>query len=546
MRTETRKLDKPRSPSPQEPPHEPGVCLQLDLTFFKTRPCRITTVHPPKRCPYYHDPKKDRRRPPQGYVSDMCAYVANNKECPYGETCTNAHNRAEEFYHPDKYKTKFCTCYPSNLRSCEYGEFCCFAHSEGDLRIDLLHLMEHDADFYMFHYKMVWCPFNETNHAREQCVYAHNWQDFRRRPNVHQYKKEQCQNWSSSKIINVYYEGCVNGMKCQYSHGWKEQEFHPLNYKINPCRHGEGCSKPHCPYYHSDKDRRFPVANSVVLVPRNRVVGFPSQGYPNQHTPISVRQQPPANVMMVQPTQPPMFVGSPMEGLQYSPYFAGTHMSPYASPHLSPHVSPHMSPHVSPHDSPHMGPRVAPDAASVPSLTTDAAPFYPQARFVPPPASQPYYASNRGGMGPPPGLSASHSPLAPGSPRLPPSPKTTQMTTTAAPFIPGSGAKAKLAREAAAAKDAAGNKTGPKGKRESAGEQKDEDLLLQFLKENGLEHLASKFAKFGLTESNLMTLSETNLEQLDVKGEDKVRLLEALENTKTAGQRAMANLVDFD
>lgn len=30
-------------------------------------------------------------------------------------------------------------------------------------------------DFYMFHFKTVWCPYREDDHDRKVCVYAHNW-----------------------------------------------------------------------------------------------------------------------------------------------------------------------------------------------------------------------------------------------------------------------------------------------------------------------------------------------------------------------------------
>ena len=60
---------------------------------------------------------------------------------------------------------------------CDFGNLCAFAHSDEELSIDILHKMEHDDDFYMFHFKTVWCPFNTESreHYREKCVYAHNW-----------------------------------------------------------------------------------------------------------------------------------------------------------------------------------------------------------------------------------------------------------------------------------------------------------------------------------------------------------------------------------
>ncbi len=114
------------------------------------------------------------------YTAELCEFIGAGQECPDGDHCSYAHNRVEEFYHPDKYKTKFCTTYPSGhpvnpAVNCEYGNFCAFAHNIVDIRIDLLHQYRMDMDFYLFHYKTVWCPFNESEHDRSSCVYAHNW-----------------------------------------------------------------------------------------------------------------------------------------------------------------------------------------------------------------------------------------------------------------------------------------------------------------------------------------------------------------------------------
>ena len=132
------------------------ICKHLDLSIFKTKPCKIRESHNPKRCAFYHDSKKDRRRTLHySYLADMCVYALNEKECPYGDNCRNSHNRVEEFYHPSKYKTKYCTAYPDRVPNCEYGDFCCFAHSEPDIKIDLIHKFEEDIDYYIFHFKTV-------------------------------------------------------------------------------------------------------------------------------------------------------------------------------------------------------------------------------------------------------------------------------------------------------------------------------------------------------------------------------------------------------
>jgi hypothetical protein len=107
-----------------------------------------------------------------------------------GDSCSRSHNRVEEFYHPEKYKVKFCSSYPDKLESCDYGDMCAFAHSEDEVTVDLLGKFEKNTDFYMFHFKTVWCPYSDTNHQRDACVYAHNWQDFRRKPHVFDYEKE--------------------------------------------------------------------------------------------------------------------------------------------------------------------------------------------------------------------------------------------------------------------------------------------------------------------------------------------------------------------
>lgn len=94
-----------------------------------------------------------------------------------------AHNRVERLYHCEKYKTKFCTKFPKQLVHCDYNEFCSFAHSMRDIKTRIIHFMQKDQDFYMFYFKTEWCPFNKE-HNKAQCDYAHNWQDFRRKPHL--------------------------------------------------------------------------------------------------------------------------------------------------------------------------------------------------------------------------------------------------------------------------------------------------------------------------------------------------------------------------
>lgn len=201
----------------------------LDLHTFKTEECTQNPQnHNHKRCPFYHDFAKDRRRPLGTYQSEMCPHVLAGGQqkqgkmteesinCPYGDKCDRAHNRVEEFYHPDKYKAKFCSSFldPKRTPECEYQEFCSFAHSEEELSVELIERYEKDMDFYIFHFKTVWCPYKEDDHDRKACVYAHNWQDYRRKPSVFQYSSKMCPNWKTSNFITSYQEGCPNMYQC--------------------------------------------------------------------------------------------------------------------------------------------------------------------------------------------------------------------------------------------------------------------------------------------------------------------------------------------
>ena len=144
------------------------------MTVFKTKKCIIDCkdVKKKMRCAMYHDEKTDRRRKLGTYRAQKCQFIMKKKPCVAGDRCTFAHNTVEEFYHPEKYKAKFCSKKPED---CDYGAYCSFAHSEAEISVDLIHKYEKDADFYMFHFKTAWCPYNEEDHQRDTCVYAHNW-----------------------------------------------------------------------------------------------------------------------------------------------------------------------------------------------------------------------------------------------------------------------------------------------------------------------------------------------------------------------------------
>jgi hypothetical protein len=212
---------------------ENGRTLELDLNTFKTEKCTIESKHNPKHWKYYHS-LKDRRRGHLNYSTDLCRFAETDK-CSKGDKCLLSHSNVERLYHPEKYKTKFCDTFGHDTSKCEYGNYWSFAHILSEIKIDLIHRLPKDANFYMFYFKTEWCPFRKDHHKADW-VYAHNWQDFRRKPHLFQYQQSKCDNWRSARYITKYSEGWKFMENCIHSHGWKEELYHPLSYKIHPCR----------------------------------------------------------------------------------------------------------------------------------------------------------------------------------------------------------------------------------------------------------------------------------------------------------------------
>ena len=227
---------------------------------FKTIKCNILQKHNEKHCIFFHS-NKDRRRCNIKYSSDTCSYASNDKICPNGDYCNLSHNKVEVFYHLDRFKTKFCSQFkignsPSE-RNCVYGKFCSFAHNEEEIRIDLIHKYKFDEEFFINYFKTIVCPFTH-DHEKATCVYSHNWQDYRRNPRKYIYKNNSCGVWNIKKTILNYRDGCPNETICIMCHGWKEEDFHPLNYKTKKCKNFKKiCEKNiYCPFYHNLEEKR--------------------------------------------------------------------------------------------------------------------------------------------------------------------------------------------------------------------------------------------------------------------------------------------------
>lgn len=176
--------------------NKPMEIKHLNLHDFKRIECpKKNAPHNHKSCYYFHS-LKDKRRDDDFYTPELCKF-AETEKCPKRDKCRRAHNRVERLYHKDKYKTKFCHFFPNKIQQCEYGIYCSFAHSVEDIKVRLIHYLlptNQDYDFFMFYFKTEWCPYNHE-HNKAQCVYAHNFQDFRRRPSLFRYDTELCEDW---------------------------------------------------------------------------------------------------------------------------------------------------------------------------------------------------------------------------------------------------------------------------------------------------------------------------------------------------------------
>lgn len=195
------------------------LCERLDLNHFKVKRCGQKVSHCYRKCFYYHN-ETDRRRDPRKfyYAPEFCDHMEYDGGCKLKDACGKSHSKAEQGYHPDKYRKKFCACYPDRLEECPYGKFCSYAHTENEIQTNMIHNYRRDDDFFLFYLKTQFCPYSST-HDRARCVYAHNWQDFRRDPSRFTYSAILCKNWDRTKKISSYDRGCPNSFDCLECHG---------------------------------------------------------------------------------------------------------------------------------------------------------------------------------------------------------------------------------------------------------------------------------------------------------------------------------------
>src|SRR3990167_8524969 len=263
-----------------QPQYPSNFVERLNLRTFKVTKCTWKHQHNYRTCINYHG-DQDRRRNHAviPYEPEMCEHLGSNRECPQADNCRWSHSMVEKAYHPDKYRKKFCSYFPNDIQNCPYGKFCSYAHSEEEIQTELLHNLTRDDDFFLFHFKTTFCPYS-SEHDRSVCVYAHNWQDFRRSPVKCTYSPSPCPRWDRSKKIVHYDNACPKGFDCPDSHGtlsltlgWKEIDFHPARFRKAPCKE-RNCRfrESSCPHYHKEHGDSLPPnpATGFEVFPSNR------------------------------------------------------------------------------------------------------------------------------------------------------------------------------------------------------------------------------------------------------------------------------------
>jgi hypothetical protein len=148
---------------------------------------------------------------------------------------------------------------------------CAFAHSREEICAPLLDTEEENQEpaaltdnFFMYKYKTRWCPIG-VQHEWHTCVYAHNYQDARRPVSIG-YGARLCPFWSKKDTGSEYSQRCPLGLRCPYSHGAKEQLYHPHYFKTVVCRDlkGKACPRQRlCAFFHQRSEKRVPPPDGV-------------------------------------------------------------------------------------------------------------------------------------------------------------------------------------------------------------------------------------------------------------------------------------------
>jgi len=247
---------------------------------YKTRPCNGRDCRGEGACCFAHGDAELRR-----WAPDCYAYLAIVGPC-LGISAASASGVASGAIGrrpglggqptgvpggaPQLLKHRFCASYP-NISQCRRGHGCAFAHSRDEVKTPLLAKEEEDHDpafltepFFTGKFKTLWCPIG-AQHDWQSCVYAHTYQDARRKPSIG-YGPQPCPYWSKKDTRAAYSQRCPLGLRCPYSHGAKEQLYHPKYFRTVICRdlQQRGCPRSHlCAFHHKRSERRA-VGNDTV------------------------------------------------------------------------------------------------------------------------------------------------------------------------------------------------------------------------------------------------------------------------------------------
>uniref|UniRef100_A0A7S1AS45 C3H1-type domain-containing protein n=1 Tax=Noctiluca scintillans TaxID=2966 RepID=A0A7S1AS45_NOCSC len=261
---------------------DPGLCAAGEHCSF-AHGCYEVSYHPAK------------------YKTRMC----NGHECRGEDICCFAHGEAEHrHWAPDWYsysavassigigggylsgsldiamaqqpekggsaqgasqKHRFCASFP-NIAQCRRGTLCAFAHTREEVQTPLLSEAEekHEAEalddaFFTTKFKTLWCPIG-AQHDWQTCSYAHTYQDVRRVPSIG-YGPLPCPYWNKKDTRLSYLQRCPLGLRCPYSHGAKEQLYHPKYFRTVICRDLQlkGCPRQKlCAFFHRRGEKRTP------------------------------------------------------------------------------------------------------------------------------------------------------------------------------------------------------------------------------------------------------------------------------------------------
>jgi len=249
---------------------------------YKTRPCNGHECRGEGVCCFAHSEAELRHWAPERYSYFTVAAAMWGMD-PQGQggasgagadgTGRRQNGQVPYFgtpYQGAQQKHRFCATFP-NVSLCRRGASCAFAHSREEARTPLLTVEEeeHQAsalteEFFTQKFKTLWCPIG-AQHDWQACAYAHTYQDARRKPSIG-YGPQPCPYWGKKDTRAAYSQRCPLGLRCPYSHGAKEQLYHPLYFRTVICRDLQlrGCPRQHlCAFHHRRSERRSPGLDTL-------------------------------------------------------------------------------------------------------------------------------------------------------------------------------------------------------------------------------------------------------------------------------------------